>query len=377
MEFKIPVGDAQNIFNKLVSVAKISSDDIDGMVLIEAFDDYVTFSVNDKNVSLSVESHTSEVMSTGKVLCKLNDFKSYTTRFTKLVDDFGTEFFTFVVQNNALLIKTKTIFRNSKPVYKKLTVPLFDVGIYPKIKNVDDAQLIINSGILKEGITSVLHCVNPKEIRASLKGVAISIKPDKLIFAATNGVKLSEATLDINTVAIEESTYIFKFGFASVLRYILNSDSQVFMTFDGPNVYVRSDDMYIIGTTIVNEAFPNYKKSFEMYEHVITLPRLSFSDGVANAVDILDVEDNSRLSIEFNDHKLLLKNERIEIEQEFDVPFEHKLSIDVNGHFLNDLLENFGGDKIQFCFKDSNSPIILKSDVDSTHTVLLTNLRRR
>lgn len=377
MEFKIPVDEMQLITNKLTSVAKVGSDDMDGLVLIETIGEEVRFNVNDKGVSLSITSQESEIVTPGKVLCKLSDFKGYISRFTVLIDDFGTDFFTFLVKDEALLIKTKTIFRGTRPSYKKLKVALLDPSIYPKIKIVEEAQLIVNSDILKEGIDSVLHCVNPKEIRASLKGVAISVQEDKLIFAGTNGVKLSETIIDVHTESIEESTHIFKFGFAGTLRYILDNDSQVFITFDGSNVYVRSNNLYIVGSTIVNESFPNYKKAFDLFEHTIVLPRFSFSDSVSNAVDILDVEDNSRLSINIDGNKIVLTNERIEIEQEFDEPFEHSLQMDVNGHFLNDMLLNFVGDTINLRFKDENNPLIFGSGVDDKHTVLLTNLRRR
>lgn len=376
MEFKIPVDDAQLIVNKLSNVAKLGSDDVDGLVLIEA-DENVNFYVNDKSISLRMTSRDSEVISTGKILCRLNDFKGYLGKFTKLTDDFGTEFFTFLLKDDVLLIKTKTIFRDSKPSYKKLVVPLLDVSIYPKVKYVDDTQLIVNSSILKEGISSVLHCVNVKETRPSLKGVAISVKSDKLVFAATNGVKLSEAVLDINTDSIAESTYVFKYDFASALKYLLDPDSQVFVTFEGSNAYIKCNDMYIVGSTIINEGFPNYKKAFDMYKHTMIIPRLSLYDSVANAIDVLDVDDNSRLSIKFEGNKMLLKNERVEIEQEFEEEFEQSLDIDVNGAFLNDLLANFGGDVLRLYFSDSNSPIIIRSGVDDDRTVLLTNLRRR
>ena len=376
MEFKIPVDRAQLIVNKLTSVAKIASDDIDGLVLIEATDS-VQFSVNNKSVSLSVTSDECDITTTGKVLCKLSDFRGYISRFSMITEDFGTEFFHFVVTDEVLLIKTKTIFRDSKPTYKKLKASLLDPSIYPKIKIVDEAQLIVNSDVLKEGIARVLHCVNPNEIRASLKGVSIAIKDDGLVFAATNGVKLAETVVDVNTDSIEESTHIFKFGFASTLKYILDSDSQVFITFEGSNVYVRSNELYIVGSTIVNEAFPNYGKAFEAFDYILTLPRVSFSDGVANAVDVLDVDDNSRLSIDIEGNKMVLTNERIVIEQEFEESFTDPLHMDVNGHYLNDFLGNFVGDSIKLCFKDSNSPIVIGSGVDNKHTVLLTHLRRR
>lgn len=376
MEFKIPVDEAQSIMNKLNSVAKVGSDEIDGMVFIDV-DDTVNFCVHNSSVSLVVSSRKSDIINKGKVLCRLSDFRGYLTKFTKLTDEFGTDVFHFVLDSDSLLIKTKTIFRDSKPSYKKLVVPILDNKIYPKIKFVEDSNLIVNSSILKEGLASVLHCVNPKEVRTSLKGVAITISKDKLIFAATNGVKLSEAVLDINAVSMDESTHIFRFDFASTLRYILDKDSQVFIKFEGSNVYVKCNDLYIIGSTIINEEFPDYRKAFESYLYCVTLPRLSFYDSVENAVDVLDIDDNSRLSIKLEGNKLVLKNDRIDIEQEFDDPFEYELEIDVNGRFLSDLLYNFGGDTVHLCFKDSDNPVVLKSGVGDGRTVLLTHLRRR
>jgi len=74
---------------------------------------------------------------------------------------------------------------------------------------------------------------------------------------------------------------------------------------------------------------------------------------------------------------MVLTNERITIEQEFEEAFTDPLHIDVNGHYLNDFLGNFVGDSIKLCFKDVNNPIVIGSGVDNKHTVLLTHLRRR
>lgn len=376
MEFKIPVIDFQNIASKLAMVAKPNSDSMGDLILIEA-NDVVRFSANDKNISLSIVSRTADVTTPGKAVCRLGDIKGYISRFVPLSDDYGTDSFAFVVKNGVLFIKTKTIFRDSKPSYRKLTVPTSNVSEYPNIKIVNDAQLIINSNTLKDGINSVLHCVNPNEIRAAFCGVGVSVKNDKIVFVATNGVKLSEAVFNINVVNIRELSHIFKYSFASILKTVLDPDSQVFITFEGSNVYVRCNDVYIVGSLLVNDSFPDYKKAFANYDKVVTLPRLSFVDNITNVTDALNVEDNSRLSIIISGNKIMFKGERVEIEQEFDEPFEHELNIDVNGHYLADLVAGFVGDVVNLCFVDSDTPIIIKSAVNDEHTALLTHLRRR
>jgi DNA polymerase III sliding clamp (beta) subunit (PCNA family) len=220
-----------------------------------------------------------------------------------------------------------------------------------------------------------MYCINPGDVRRAITGVNVTVRKDGIVFAGTNGIKLSEFELDINA-DIEQSSYVFKYNFASVLRAVLDDDAQVFIKFEGGRVYIKSNDMYLIGSLIINESYPNYKPMFDL-EKVITFPRLDFVDSVHTIMDVLDPEDNHRLTVTFTDNKLLLKNDVVESSQEFDDPFESTLDIDINGEFLDSILYNFVGEKLELHFTEGNNYVVFKSPENDKHTALLTVVKRR
>ena len=374
MEFKISVEELQSIVDRLSTLVKINEDDVTGMMMIEVGDD-VKFKATDGSINLVITNNQCEIISTGKVLLKFKDVKGYISKFVPLVDGYGTKEFHIVVEGPEGLIKAKTHFQTNKPSYRRLRFKTLKTDVYPAVKPFGEAQLILNSAILKRGIGKVMHCVNPGDVRRAITGLNVVIKNDGIVFAGTNGIKLEEFELDINA-DIEQSSYVLKYTFASVLRAILDDDAQVFIKFEGSHVYIKSNDMYIIGSLIINESYPNYRPMFEL-EKVITFTRLDFSDGVHTVMDVLDPEDNHRLSITFAGNELLLKNDVVESTQEFDDPFESNLDIDINGEFLDSILNDFTSEKLELHFTDGNNYIVFKAPESDKHTALLTVVKRR
>jgi len=256
-----------------------------------------------------------------------------------------------------------------------LKFEIFNTAQYPIIKPFGEAQLIINSDILKRGIEKVLHCIDPTEIRNALKGLNVTIDEDKIVFVGTNGVKLAEDTMDVNA-DIKQASHIFKHDLATILRFILDDDSQVFMIFEGRHVYMKCNDVYIVGSLIIGESYPDYKPMFDCNK-VIRFPRMDFTDSILAVTDVLDPEDNNRLTLNFEDNKLMLKNDRVEATHEFDNDFSGGLDVDINGVFLASMLRDFMGDNLEIHFTEGNNYIIFKSEDDDNHVALITVVKRR
>lgn len=374
MEFKIPVDELQSIVSKLSNVVKINESDITGMVVIEAGEN-VKFRATDGYVTIAIGSDACEIISKGKAVLKLRDIKGYINKFIPLMGEYGTENFHFIIDGNGGLIKSKTIFESGNPSYRRLKFEIAETES-PAIKPFGEPQLILNSSILKYGINKVLHCVNPGEVRRAMAGLKIVIDDGKIIFAGTNGVKLAEYALDVNA-ELRHDAVIFRHGFANVLRTVLDDDCQVLMKIEGRHVYMLCNDLYIIGSLIIGETYPNYSPYFK-YEKKIVIPRVNFTDNVISVMDVLDPEDNNRLTLNFTDAVLKLKNDRVEVENTFDEPFGANLDVDVNGEYLASILKDFNkGENIEIRFVEGESHLVFKSTEDDKHTALLTVVHRR
>jgi len=332
----------------------------------------VEFKATDGKTSLVIVSEA-EVIEKGRTLMRLRDVKGYLSKFVPLMDNYGTKDFHFVIEENKGLIKTKTQFQSGKPSYRRLKFQTFQDN-FPSVKSFDDPDLILNSVILKKGINRVLHCVNAKEVRRALTGVNVTIDAGRIVFAGANGVKLAE--FGFNTAAdIEQKSYILSYGLASILRAVLEDDAQVFLKFEGRHAYIKSNNIYIVGSLIINESYPDYKAMFELV-NVLRVPRIDFSDTVTTVMDVLDPEDNKRLSVKLSGNELILKNDVVETSQEFDDTFEHELDVDVNGEYLDSILRDFTGTMVDIHFTHGNNYIVFKGE-DENHTALLSIVKRR
>lgn len=378
MEFKVPVESLQDTFSCLAHVTKLTANDLTSLVYAESGDGSIDFSTTDGQINLTVTCRGVEIITPGKILFRLSDLKGYVGKFTPLNENYGTKEFHVICGEEDGVLKSKTLYRNSKPSYRKLSFALEKTALFKPFRKLDSPAFIVNSSSFRDGIAKVINCINPSEIRRAMAGLSLSIDSDKLIFAGTNGVKLSEAVVSINTaVQLDEYAYVFSYGLASALLRILKDNSQVIVSFEGRNVYIRSDDVYISGPRIMNEPYPNYRPKFNEASKKIVLPTLDLTDSVISVLDVLDSEDNSRLTLNVKDNVLTIRNERVEITQEFDNEFSETLDVDVNGEYLSSILTGFGGDLIEVCFEDSLHPLVFRTPGTDEYTTLLTVVKRR
>lgn len=380
MEFKIPVAEMQEVVHKMSNIVNMNEDDMTSMILIDV-KDVVKFYCASASITTVILSEECEIIDKGRALIKFKDVKEYLLKFVPLADNYGTENFHFISKDNKNVIKSKTIFPSGKPSYRNLKFRLYN-DVYniksykiPEPFDLNDTQLIINSSTLKQGIARVLYCINPEEIRESLSGLNVTAKGNKVVFTGTDGVKLVEFITNIDA-KMEQFGNILNSRFASTLYNLLEGDTQVFMKFEYNKIYIVFDNLYVIGTLVVGEEYPEYKQKLALNDF-ITLPRVDFVDSVFSAMAVLDEEDNNRLTIQTEGSKLILKNDQLEAVHEFDDVFESDLEFDVNGAYLASILKDFSGDNLKIYYENEDIYIVIKSEEADDHTALLTTLKRR
>jgi DNA polymerase III sliding clamp (beta) subunit (PCNA family) len=378
MEFKIKTLELQTIFNKLSNTIRVGDDNFSSMVMIEAQESILRFRATDGSTVLVIDADKDqmEILSEGNLLLRFKDIKNYVSKFVPLVDNYGTESFHFIHNAAESVVKCVTVFPSAKPSYRKLKLTTFNAEGYPaSVKPFEGAQLILNSEILKRGIGRVLHCINPGEIRKSMTGVCVTITTDRIVFVGTNGMKLVEFMLPINA-EIEKESYIISYSVASTLKAILDEDAQVFIKFEGRYMYVRSNNIYLIGTLILGETYPNYK-AFLKGGKIIGLPRLDLYDSVKTVLDVLDPEDNSRLSLRFSGNTIELKSDKAEFVQTVDNTCTQDVDVDVNGLYFESLLKDFATESVDICHDVGTNYMVFRSPDDPDHSALLTVVKRR
>lgn len=375
MEIKIPLEQLQYALGKLIPVVKMGADNVTAMVLIDATKEFVDFCGTDGATNIVVTLRGCEIIQPGKLLIRLKDIRGYISKFMTFKDGYGTSSFVIKADDTNAVFTAKTVFENKRASQRTLKLPVFSSVIFPTAKRLKDPQLILNSSILKEGIGKVLHCVNPTEIRTAMTGVYIEVHNDKIIFVGANGVKLVCAELPI-VAEILKSAYIMRYSFASLLRAVLEADTQVFISFEGKEVYLECNDIYIAGSLLLNETYPDFRKALTSFDKTVVVPRYDLLDSLTALTPLLEPDDTNRVTLEFKDDEFILHTDKSRSVNKVDKPFEHSFIVDINGESLYSILNDFVGVDLTIGFVNDKKPLIFKSETDK-HIALLSVIKRR
>jgi len=369
MEFKISVVELQQIFNKLNNIVRQAEDSVVGMVCMEARD-ALYFKATNGSISIVIKSDTATIVEEGIALFKFRDLKGYIAKFKPFLEVSGTKEFHFLITKSGL-VKAKTFFEDGKYSYRKLHFDIYNPAMFPIIKISKQADLILNSSILKDGIIKTLHVVNPSEIRKALASLYIKIYKDKIVFVGTDGLRLAEYIIPVQT-DIDERVALFSYGLASVLRSLLDLDRQVFIKFGSKYAYLQFDNIFLSGSLIINEEYPNYKDLLSNVSKIYKFPRLAVYDTLKTISDTFDAEDDNRVIFEFYENKINVKNIRVETTYDLDYNIDQPFSFAVNGRLLESVLEFFMYDVIDLCINDDLKFVVFKSDEEHYITLVST-----
>lgn len=133
---------------------------------------------------------------------------------------------------------------------------------YPAYTSAGDEQepvsLTIGSRQLIKGIEYTVFAVGEDDYRPMMKGIFFDIKPDKIVFVATDTHKLVRYT-DSRINPGVTATCILPVKPASIIRSIFSKDTDLSMTLTSKNAVIESSD-FTLKCTFLNGRFPDYNR---------------------------------------------------------------------------------------------------------------------
>ena len=145
----------------------------------------------------------------------------------------------------------------------------------------------------------------------------------------------------------------------------------------GNKVSVKFGEVIYVGRKIIGHEFPEYKPVLDRYTDYINLSKEFFIDALHPFVDVLDVDDNCRLTIEIKDKLLRVFNPQATIEAELDIAGGLDFSIDLNGKLLIQTIEAIKDDYILFKFSDAKGFAIFDSSTFNDQKALISSIKKR
>lgn len=378
MEFSIEAADLQKAIKLLSVTAKMNAADSTGMILIGVGEDgIVEFLSNNGATALSYRSDKVLVNVPGAAVIEYGKIRSFVTSFHVWDERSGVKDFSFSLENNILRVSVVNTHENHKISEGELKLRTYDLYMVRPPKYPKQPNFSLNSQIFRAATNKVLYAITPGQSGTSfLDGMNISFDSEGIYFVGTNSRTLSEYKIK-NISDLEEGSFLLKYDFIMGLRRALGEETTIDFEISERDAIACFDGVCFWGKTIIGHEFPEYKPALESFEHVITLDKDVLMDSIRPMRDILNPDDNNRLSFEINAGEMSFYNDDAKFSYSETVDFDGNFVIDVNGAFMIETLEAIDDDRVLIKFTDENGVLIFDSKNYEDQKALITPIRRR
>lgn len=378
MEFKISTDSIQRAVKVLGVVVRINAADATGRVLIDAKENVVTFMANNGETAISIDATNVTVVEPGTVAVTYSKIKSFVSSYKAWDEVTGVDTFRFVSDEKVTNISVDNFYTEGKSAKGELKLTNYNPALIVKPPKFEEVSFKLNSTIFRAASNKVLYAINPKLDfnQPSLQGMHIKFEDESIFFAGSDGVVLSEYEVK-NVSGQAEDQITLQYDFIMGLRRLLSDDISLEWEIKGNRVAVRFDGTVFIGRRIVGHEFPNYKPALEDYTDHINLSKDFLMSSLYPFVDVLDPEDNFRLTFEIKDKVLKIFNTHACVESEQDITGGLDFSIDLNGKHMIQTIEAIKDDHVLFKFTDADNFVIFDSSHFEDQKALITSIKKR
>lgn len=377
MDFFIETKELQRVVRLLGVTAKVNTYASEGCVLIEASDDNtVLFLSRNNSTSIKITSENVEVSKPGLVVVSYGKIKAFVNSFSPWNGEFGAKGFNLIADERDMNVFVDNVAEDGKKAKGKLKLKCFSGMSIKKPKEFGEPSFILNSNMLKKAINKIIYAVDPNEPRGHIQGINISFGDEHIYFVCTNGLTLSEYKVKNNS-KLGGANYTFKYDFMMGLKRALGEETQIFFEVDDRSIIAKFDDVCFYGKLVIGHEYPQYKPLLDRFSNTIVVGKEALLGVLSPFMDILNNEDNNRISFEIKDKKIMVYNDEASFDCAFDVDYDEEFAIDVNGRFLFQTIDAIDDNKILIKFSDDKNVLNFDSENFKDQKALITPVRRR
>jgi DNA polymerase III sliding clamp (beta) subunit (PCNA family) len=378
MEFTIDVCSLQRAIKVLGIVVRINADDGAGRILIESIDQSVIFTANNGVTAISFTATNTDILTPGTIAVEYGRIKAFVFSYKPWNGVSGANNFQFASDGRNTKITIDNIYSNGKIAKGELRLANSNPALITKLPPFGEVNFILNSTIFKTATNKILYAINPQvdNNQPALQGMSIQFDEDSIFFAGSNGVVLSEYQVK-NMGDYTLHNISLQYDFIMGLRRLITENIQLLWDVKGNKVSVKFGEIVYTGRKIIGHEFPEYKPVFDRYTNYINLSKEFFIDALHPFIDVLDVDDNCRITVEIKDNVLKVFNSQATVEAELDIAGGLDFSIDLNGKLLIQTIEAIKDDFILFKFSDAKGFAIFDSSTFNDQKSLISSIKKR
>jgi DNA polymerase III sliding clamp (beta) subunit (PCNA family) len=387
MEFLIETAALQQAVKLLSVTAKTNTSDVAGLILIKANKDSTLefFSNSSPNCLHLLLKEKVVVKTPGAVSVEFGKVKAFVSSLIPWNEEFGSKEFHFSLDDDGHLIGKTIVSYSTKAasegVLKLLTQDEYAVRVKSPF---DTPSFALNSNVFKEAANKIIYATDPMGPRTFVQGMNLKVEDNKAVFTGTSGRVLSEFRFSAE-ITVPDGNFIFKHDFVLNGRRAFPSNTTIEFEIKNEGtereVRARFTDSGVLATlygqTIIGHEYPQYEHLFEKYTNEIVLDKEMLMNSFLPAREILNADDNLRLTFEIKDGNILFYNDFVNFKYLPKIDFKDNFIIDVNGSFMLQTIEAIQDDKITIRFSDEDNVLLFDSFNFGNQRALVTPLRRR
>jgi DNA polymerase-3 subunit beta len=248
-----------------------------------------------------------------------------------------------------------------KSQFNLQTLPADD---FPKLALSDElvSEISLSQSLLKQLFNQVQYAMAQQDIRYYLNGLLMVLEPGVIKVVATDGHRLSLASMGAETVNQAAEAILPRKTVTELIKLLGDTEEEVKISL-GKNLVTFAFGNINLVSKVIEGKFPDYNKVIPShYENHVTLDRLTLLHAMQRA-SILSNEKfrGVRMVLTQNSMRVICNNtEQEEAEEELEINYANEpLDIGFNVTYLLDVLNNINTKEVDCSFGDANSSCLI------------------
>lgn len=254
----------------------------------------------------------------------------------------------------------------------------FPVDDFPSIPKVEGGVKVgIEPKDFKAGIESVLFSVSSSETQPEISGVCMSVKKDKVTFAATDRYRLAERVVPLKSGS-EKKIIIPSKSLLEVSR-LLDTDNEIELSISDTQLSLTVGDSYLV-TRLIEGQYPDYEQIIPLEHNLIAeIEKAPFLSALKTSSIFSKGAGSITIAFDSKKQTMQISSVAVELgESVIDVPCSIQgddCSVIMNYRYVQDMVGGVDAKTVTVYIINESSPVVFKTDNNKDYLYLVMPIR--
>lgn len=230
--------------------------------------------------------------------------------------------------------------------------------------------IILNPVIFKSIVNQTFFATSISETRPLLTGINFKLNNDKLEVIATDSYRLAKKEINLSDgYETEFNIVIPSKNLVEFSRMLFDDNESVNMHIFNNKVLFKYKNIIFL-SRLISGTYPVSSNIIPNdFKIDIECNYSSLYDMIDRASLLTSDKDKNTIRLRLDDKELIISSNSPEIgkvEEKINIDNEGNITISFSSKYMLDAIKSFNSEKIHIMMNDDNSPIILKSDEETT-----------